>query len=247
MELQTDLLFPAEIPFFVRNEMWRRSQTVLDLGTGNGYYLRRMARVYPDKSYIGVDVDDYYIKQAKIAEHEPLDLSEPIKYQLSNIFDVTGDFDAIIARLLIQHLDSLEAFSDLLKRILDKEGSVYVIESCDEDRAFLPDMPNLRNFFSAFRENREQAGFSRDNGQLLSTRCRDLGLTEVNSQIVTTSSLFDITKELFFETYMTVSEIVRLNFHLDVDQDALKRELRDWCSMDGGYTHLSVRINQYRC
>ena len=62
---QVDLLFPAELSFYMNEIRWLESRSVLDIGTGNAYYLSNLANYFPEKSYTGIDIDLENIKFAQ--------------------------------------------------------------------------------------------------------------------------------------------------------------------------------------
>ena len=38
-------------------DLWRDAERVLDVGCGNGFFLNQLADAFPDKEYLGVDVN----------------------------------------------------------------------------------------------------------------------------------------------------------------------------------------------
>ena len=43
MRYQVDFSFPLELPVYLSVASWHTAERVLDLGSGDGYYLRRLA------------------------------------------------------------------------------------------------------------------------------------------------------------------------------------------------------------
>jgi tRNA G46 methylase TrmB len=64
MKYQTALLFPMELAFYHRRQEWHNASSVVDLGTGNGYYLFKLASHFPLKQYTGIDFSGTNIKAA---------------------------------------------------------------------------------------------------------------------------------------------------------------------------------------
>ena len=243
MKLQTDLLFPVELPFYVRRPEWNNADTVLDLGTGCGYYLCKLASYFPDKQYTGVDFSETHIKAAqKYYGTNFRHSATKLTFVLSDIFDITGQYDAIIARLLIQHLKSLDLFLQTAHRLLRANGALFVIESCDSDRLFLPDVPLLRDFFAALRENRLANGCNRDAGEIVASKASQFGFKECSSDLVTASSVFPSFKERFLEAYLTACDLTRNDFDLDFEYESLKENLQTWYQNPIAYTQLSLRM-----
>lgn len=246
MTLQTDLLFPAELPFYVRSPHWKRARNVVDLGTGNGYYLGRLADVFPRKNYTGIDIVESHLDEARKCESTRRNSHRAdINFIHSDLYSLSGNYDAVIARLCIQHLNSLYEFAEQVKEIVDEGGSLFVIESCDEDRTFIPEVPLLSAFFEELRANRRQAVQDRDAGRIMLDAAKDFGFFGAESMIVTTSSEAPSAKETFLKTYLTASELVKADFGMAFDYQSLRQELRNWAATLGSYTHLSVRVTRY--
>ncbi len=45
--LQTNFCINQELPAYYTCPQWEKARTVLDVGTGNGYYLRKIAARFP--------------------------------------------------------------------------------------------------------------------------------------------------------------------------------------------------------
>src|SRR5215475_14073828 len=54
--LQTKFSFAQELSCYYTTPQWHAAKTVLDLGTRNKYYLRKIAGCFPDKVYHDMDI-----------------------------------------------------------------------------------------------------------------------------------------------------------------------------------------------
>src|SRR5215468_1538514 len=77
--LQTDFALAQELSCYYTTPQWHAANTVLDLGTGNGYYLQKIAGYFPDKVYRGVDLSAELIA---IAQRESK--SENVSFSYGN-------------------------------------------------------------------------------------------------------------------------------------------------------------------
>ena len=246
MKYQTDLLLPVELPFYMHNSEWAHAGTVLDIGTGNGYYLRRLAQYFPNKTYMGIDKCDSHVRFSKTYFTNCRKTSNiNMNAVESDVKDFSGQFEAIIARLCIQHIKSPDMFLGSIRRLLKPGSCLIVIESCDGDRLFAPEIPSMRRFFNTLRSDRVSHGYTRDAGALLMERVRDFGLDIHTNSIVTSTSDSPGFKELFLRTYQTVVELVEKDFQVPFDYEVLRTELADWFLYPSSYTHLSVSMTSY--
>lgn len=104
---QTDFALDLELIAYYASDQWNRAHTVLDAGTGNGYYLSRIATLFPHKQYRAVDICAEFLTKAA-RNYSGL----PIEFRCHDLFDVIGSYDFVIMRLLLQHLDDLGAVLD---------------------------------------------------------------------------------------------------------------------------------------
>lgn len=96
---------------------------ILDLGCGTGI----LAPLFPEKNYIGIDIDIKLIEVAKRLHKN----YEFIRMDSSNLTLVQNSFDKILIVGVIHHLDNTvrkKTFT-LLKKLLKKNGTILAIEA----------------------------------------------------------------------------------------------------------------------
>jgi SAM-dependent methyltransferase len=248
MRLQTDLAQPIELPFFFTCPEWLEADSVLDVGTGNAYYLRRLARHFPAKHYVGIDADARHVEVA-MRESGPqgTESSRPaMTFYVEDALHVRGAYDVALARLLVQHLPSLGDFLDSMRQAIRPGGTVIVIESADEARMFVPQLESMSRFFETLRASRRVEGYDRDSGRLLGDQVRSFGFEPTRSTLLLVPSTIPGHKDLFLQTYLTVLDLVRAAFHLDFDYARLAADLRVWRDDPASYTQLGVWVASYR-
>lgn len=118
----------------------KRAGTVVDLGCGNGWYLRALTRHYKNLRTIGLDGFDENIKQAK-AMADAEGVSDRMSFQVGDIFNYSPDetVDVIVMNRALHHVWSrkdevFNKFADSLK----PGGAVLIWEPAwPEDRSRL--------------------------------------------------------------------------------------------------------------
>jgi len=247
MRLQTDLSQPIELPFFFNCRAWLESSCVLDVGCGNAYYLRHLARYFPGKSYLGIDMDLAHIETAR-RERADGGITEatPMEFLAEDAHHVRGNHDAALVRLLVQHLRSLDDFLGSMRQAVRPGGVVIVIESSDEVRKFVPPIRSMARFFEMLRANRLADGCDRDAGQVLADKAQTFSFEPESNAIFIVPSTIPGHKDLFLQTYLTVFDLTRTAFGVGVDYDELAADLRAWWADPASYTQLGVHIASYR-
>lgn len=159
MTVQAEMTLPFELGSYYRSPTWHNAVTVLDVGTGNGAYLRGLAAVFPNKHYVGIDVSEDVLELAAEARSRSV---ADIEYESSNLFDFSGSFDFVILRAVLQHLEKPRAALDHCLTLVNRNGALLVADSPFEPPFCWPPAPNLEEVLQDLRA-----------GQLA---CRESGL-----------------------------------------------------------------------
>ena len=64
LKRQTDLYFGQEANWLAQKECWVKARHVLELGSGNGTYLHQLSETFKDKTFLGLEKNSAYVKQA---------------------------------------------------------------------------------------------------------------------------------------------------------------------------------------
>ncbi len=247
MQYQTAFSLPSELIFFYGSTDWLNARSVIDLGTGNGYYLSKLVKRFPTKTYVGVDHEPSYINIAAKRGSAKQDYHNcRVRFEIKDISEVKGKFDFALARLLVQHLNSIEAFLCHVHGILHLDGTLLVVESNDSARRFYPELPHMENFFSTFKNARKEAGFDRNAGFIIRSRAEDLGFQLVKEMNLLIPSTLTSYKMLFFKSYQTIFEIVKCNYGIDFDYNTLNSELQSWLNTPNSYAQIGVHMACYK-
>ena len=129
---QADLLFTNEHNL-MRETGLDECRTFLDIGTGDGYYLRKVASRHPAINFKGMDFKKEAIEQAKKKTAEQS--VRNITWVVDDITDQTQGFhsqkkelyDGILMRFVDAHLTDLEKHLAYLKRLLCPGGRLWII------------------------------------------------------------------------------------------------------------------------
>ena len=247
MQYQAAFSLPLELTFYQNCGDWLAARSVADLGTGTGYYLTNLAHYFPSKTYTGVDHDPLYIRLAQRAARSASARHHPrVHFVWRDLFEIRGDFDFVIARLLVQHLNPLDAFFEHARRLLRPNGTLLIIESDDRARRFVPELAALSKLFRTFRDSRREAGYDRDAILYGSERAKEFGLHLDTERRVIIPSALPGYKELFARSYRTATEIMRRNYGVSFDCEEVRGELRRWLRAPGSYAQIGVYMASYR-
>ena len=249
MRYQVDFSFPLELPVYLSVPSWHTAERVLDLGSGDGYYLQRLASYFPDKSYAGIDVDARAIQAAHTQPDARDDESAKgnacsIVFETADALCYTGSFSAAVARLLVQHLNAAEDLFVAAPNFLQRNGTLIVIDSNDRARLFWPTdtYDRIDAFFRAFAEF--QPG--RSHSATMMRIAPDYGFEVHAHHMLIVPSSVPTYKDLFYRSYRLFFEIVEKHYQMPFDYESLASELDDWARNTGSYSQIGVNACVYR-
>jgi SAM-dependent methyltransferase len=236
---QVDFAIAQEVPAYRASVRWRGARTVLDVGTGNGYYLRRIATLFPGKAYRGIDTSKELIARAHSEEKGHACL----EFVCRDVADEPDCHDFVIMRLLLQHLADPEAMLERAARVTAAGGAALVIDCWDAVRRFEPDLPAFRAFFRAYAEHQAAMGRRRDVVDRLPELARRTGAWRVADQqkvMITSSAPGQLAR--FREIYGRFIDMVERAGTLEHPFDVVRREWAWWCGLDGAYAQVGLNL-----
>lgn len=236
--LQTDFAIAQELPFYYTSAEWQSAKTVLDVGSGNGYYLGQIATRFTEKIYHGIDLSAELVA---VAEAETG--SRNVSFSCRELSEVTESFDFVLMRLLLQHLDDVPTFLDEIAMVTKPGRSALIIDAHDPVRFFYPEFPQFTKFFAAYSENERKAGrdrcvASRVNGALASSTAWQLG--DITRLVI--PSTIPGNMALFSKTYTLLVDLVEQAGELSYDFAAVKEAWRQWSQKPGAYTQVGLNM-----
>jgi SAM-dependent methyltransferase len=149
---QANLFFEQEAQWLSEKEGWAKAQTVLEFGRGNRAYLPRLAETFSEKHFLGVEKQPLLVEQSTAQFiRSGLTFAEgdaEVHYE-----QYENQFDAVLYRLILQHLKNPKDSLELAHRYLKKDGYVFIIDSYDPARISSHEIPSLEE---ASRQHNER-------------------------------------------------------------------------------------------
>ena len=239
--LQADLCFDQEIAAYYMSDKWLdNARTVLDVGTGNGYFLNKIWQHFPKKKYTGIDISEELIAIAESATGNPA-----IRLKTQDYFDVEGKFDFIIMRLFWQHLP-LARFDEAcakLEKITNPGASVLISDAYDEVRCFYPPLVEFQQVISAYKQQQIESERNRDILGTLKDWASSAGVWRVGCELpVVMPSTIPGKLRLYHQIYKLWIELFENLGELQVDFGPVKEEISRWKTNGSAYTQAGIRV-----
>ncbi|NBJ71542.1 MULTISPECIES: class I SAM-dependent methyltransferase [Clostridia] len=131
---------------FILEKINLKMKRVADIGCGGGIYTKKIAQHGP-LSVTGIDSSSRMLEAARSRNND-----DKIKYLLGDAENLTslkdGEFDIVLERALIHHLQSLKNNFIEVKRILNSESGVFIIQDRTPEDCLLEGTPtHIRGYF----------------------------------------------------------------------------------------------------
>jgi SAM-dependent methyltransferase len=234
---QTDFCFAQELSLYFTSKHWLEAERFIDVGTGNGYYLHRLAETFPEKDYYGVDINSVFIDVAKRSFG-----AENLQFECADLYDLEGQYEFLLMRLVMQHLTEPEKALKKIAELLCPGGMALVIDAVDAVRYYHPEPTEYVRFFNTYAAVQRQRGKDRDiAGKIPELVRQNPLLTCVSCETFLIPSTIPGNLALFEETYYLVIQLLEKSGSLSYDYEAVKRSWRNWCEQPRKYMQVGIR------
>jgi len=129
LRLQVDISLDTHRSFLHQHGI-ENCESVLDVGTGTGYFLSRLATFYPAIKFTGIDFKVDLIKRAEtISEELGVENVSWIHDDINNmqLDNAKKQFDGILLRFSAVHIPKIDNTLKLLKAMLRPGGKIWII------------------------------------------------------------------------------------------------------------------------
>jgi SAM-dependent methyltransferase len=181
LKIQVDIPWPEEAECLAGLGL-QDAKRVLDIGTGNGYFLSRLAQRYPDKEFVGVEVSEQLARVAANYASGAGITNMQIVNEACPTDAVAGPFDFAFARLAIYCSHGKNDVLAWCHELLKPGGTMALIEtdfdfcwSCPADDAW-------KLFFDAMIRFHETTGYDPCIGKKLPHMLLKAGFRDVKLQ-----------------------------------------------------------------
>ncbi len=127
LKLQVDISFASHHKFMIEENL-SNCHAVMDIGTGNGYFLSKLAALYPRIQFFGIDKNRQRIELAKNRfKHKNIKWIVGDVNELST-FPFVNQVDGILMRYFLLHLKSVKAVLLKLFNAIKPSAHLWIID-----------------------------------------------------------------------------------------------------------------------
>lgn len=126
LNLQVKISYPEHHNFLIRHGLNECSQ-VLDVGTGNGTFVARLAEDHPGIQFVGIDKRKQCIDSSKRLITRNFDTVQVDMFSRESKFDFSR-FDGFLMRYFLLHVDNSQKILELIKAKSKRPSKLWIID-----------------------------------------------------------------------------------------------------------------------
>ncbi len=223
----------AEVSHLAELTQWCTSNSIADIGCGNGDYIAELSRQFPNKIYNGIDLSPELIA---IAEQNHSD--ENLKFECRDIAcdQNAPRVDFIILRFVVQHLDHPGSFFRSVKQLLHPTGCLIVIEPNLKASGAYPDLAEFHKLVNGYDTLAHAVGASRSQTQDLTRLAQLFGddWTVVRADSIVSSHERKTWNEVALrQVFVGWIDAIQATNRLDWDYGSVRSEVENWITYKG--------------
>ncbi len=181
LKRQVDVGWPNEA-ICLEGHGLKNATTVLDIGTGNGYFLCKMAERYPDKQFTGIEPNPELVE---IAEKN---IKEKSLTNITLINDqcptkkITTSFDFVYARLCLYLAENRVEILSWAHEHIEPGRQICIIDV--DHGSYYPDDPEapLAKLHEAIKKRADDDGADRNIGKKLPYLLQKAGFSDIRTE-----------------------------------------------------------------
>lgn len=150
LNLQVSLSYEEHHAFLLRYGLLD-CKRVLDIGTGNGLFAKRLAIDHDDIEFVGIDKRRNCIESCARNQARNLHFEQVDMFSKSTTFDL-GAFDGFLMRYFLLHVDHSHKIFDRLRAQVNKRSHVWIIDLDYSQISCTPPHPVFDKFLGLVKE-----------------------------------------------------------------------------------------------
>lgn len=126
LNLQVKISYPEHHDFLIRHGLNDCSH-VLDVGTGNGTFMARLAHDHSNIHFVGIDKRKHCIESSKKFHSHNLETQQLDMFSRTSTFDFSK-FDGVLMRYFLLHVDNSQKILELFKSKSKRPSKFWIID-----------------------------------------------------------------------------------------------------------------------
>lgn len=226
LKYQADICFPFEATFFYSLGI-EGAENIVEIGSGNGYYLNKLSKFFCRPNYFGFDINEDLVSESKKYQN--------ITFEVGTNDRVEKKHNIIILRLLLHHLQNPVTFVSSIYEKMGPETTLVIIDAYDSMFCLVPEMKSFMSHLEKHRKKLSHGNATRNIEEVLSKVIQKTELEVIKEQSYYVSSLVEGYKNIFYNYMYHTADMT------GIDND-VKNDLDDWLNSDNSFAQFGLKL-----
>lgn len=177
LNLQVKISYTDHHDFILRHGL-KECSRVLDIGTGNGTFVARLAKDHPQIQFVGIDKRNHCIESCLKLTQGNLAFEQVDMFSRTSNFDFSC-FDGFLMRYFLLHVDNAHKILDLLKAKSKKGAKFWIIDLDWSQIACEPPHPTFEKLTQLVKDFCSKVSVASMGGQKVEPLLKEAGFQNI--------------------------------------------------------------------
>lgn len=226
LNIQTQVTSRNDFLFFSGQSAWDKAKSVVDLGCAGGHYLNFLSQFFPQKQFVGVDIDEGFIELARerFSKRGTFICTDACDFNISK-------FNYVIVRAVLQHLTD-EQYSTLVqsleKWIKPSTRIAFFDHNPHFTPAYDPPIPAIAHIHRMIAKWQKKKGGDRSRLENFIKSCANSGFEIEMHEKPRYDCKNEFDKDLFARYELAKAAIISKRFDIKIDLSRVAKDISDW-------------------
>lgn len=177
LNLQVRISYSAHHDFLIRHGL-NNCQTVLDLGTGNGTFVKKLANDHPEINFVGTDKRLSLVVACNREQYKNFRAMKVDIFSRQNNFNY-NIFDGVIMRYFLLHVDHSQKILDLFIKEAKRPSHFWIIDLDWSTITCHPHHPVFDKFLKLIRDFCSKISIHSEGGSRMPSMLKNSNFTNI--------------------------------------------------------------------
>lgn len=192
LNLQAEISYQDHHQFLVRYGL-NQCENVLDIGTGSGYFLKKLAHDHPNLHFVGIDKRIHLFESTNREKFKNIQTFQVDMFSKNTTFDFSK-YDGILMRYFLLHVDHSQKILDLFINKAKRPSKFWIIDLDWSKIECIPKHPSFEYFLNPIKNfcqtiSKDSQGGRNIHSMLLNSGFQDVRIESVPFHSKNTSLL----------------------------------------------------------
>jgi len=186
LNLQVKISYQDHHNFLLRHGL-NQCKNVLDVGTGSGHFLKKLAHDHDEIQFVGIDKRIHLIESTMQEEFKNIQVFQVDMFSKNSNFDFSK-YDGILMRYFLLHVDHSQKILDLLVKRAKRPSKIWIIDLDWSKIECIPKHPSFSHFLNPIKNFCQTVSKDSEGAKNIQAMLLKTGFQDVQSETISFNS-----------------------------------------------------------